>query len=219
MFRNCSSLKSVDLSGWDTSALYSMNYMFSGCSSLEEIDLSDWDETYSTSHYANYMFYNCTSLKKAKLGAGVGYSLYNADSMFYNCSSLEEIDLSTWTSLNLYDADNMFAYCSSLKELDLSASSYIRPRYAASMFAYCSSLETLNIKGLRPYSYSNWGSNMFTNDSKLSTIYCNYNWPNNYSYGYPSMFYGCGLLPGWSDTKITMRYAYPGTGGYFTTAN
>jgi hypothetical protein len=115
----------------------------------------------------------------------------------------------------------MFANCSSLKELDLSATSYLRPNYANSMFAGCSSLETLNIKGLRPYTYnSGWGRGMFTGDAALSKIYCDINWPNNYTrYAYPTMFEGCGSLPGWTASKITMKYAYPGTDGYFTSTN
>ena len=221
MFYNCSSLKSVDCSGWDTSSLYYMGNMFYGCSSLEEIDLSDWDETNYNSKTASGMFSGCTSLKDLKLGTAIGEYLYYADSMFYNCSSLEEIDLSSWTNMSLYYANSMFANCSSLKELDLSATSYIRPYYASSMFAGCSSLETLNIKGLRPISsYSNWGNGMFTGDAALTTIYCDINWPNIYTrYAYPTMFEGCTSLPGWASNKTTMRYAYPGTDGYFTSTN
>ena len=56
---------------------------------------------------------------------------------------------------------------------------------------------------------------MFYNDPKLQTIYCNYNWPNYMSYR-PQMFNGCTSLPGYTNSKTNMTYAYPGGGGYFT---
>ena len=39
MFYGCSSLASLDLSGWDTSNVTSMSWMFYGCSSLREVSL------------------------------------------------------------------------------------------------------------------------------------------------------------------------------------
>jgi surface protein len=43
MFWNCSSLQSLDMSGFDTSKVENMNYMFGGCSSLQSLDLSGFD--------------------------------------------------------------------------------------------------------------------------------------------------------------------------------
>ena len=42
MFCSCSSLQSLDLSGWDTSKVTTMFQMFYGCSSLQSLDLSGW---------------------------------------------------------------------------------------------------------------------------------------------------------------------------------
>ena len=36
-------MKSLDLSGWDTSNVEGMNQMFTNCKSLESVDLSGWD--------------------------------------------------------------------------------------------------------------------------------------------------------------------------------
>jgi len=43
MFQSCTSLQSLDLSGFDTSKVTTMNSMFHSCSSLKELDLSGFD--------------------------------------------------------------------------------------------------------------------------------------------------------------------------------
>ena len=42
-FQGCSSLASLDLSGWDTSSVTGMGSMFYGCSKLAALDVSAWD--------------------------------------------------------------------------------------------------------------------------------------------------------------------------------
>ena len=61
MFRNCPSLKYVDVSDWDTSSVTTINQTFNGCSSLTSLDLSSWDTTNVTSYYQT--FNGCTSLQ------------------------------------------------------------------------------------------------------------------------------------------------------------
>ena len=43
MFRSCSSLTSIDTSGWDTSKVTSTDSMFNGCSSLTSLELSSFE--------------------------------------------------------------------------------------------------------------------------------------------------------------------------------
>lgn len=43
MFNGCSSLKELDVSGFDTSKTVNMGNMFSGCSSLESLDVSHFN--------------------------------------------------------------------------------------------------------------------------------------------------------------------------------
>ena len=69
LFYKCTSLESVDLSLFDTSKVFYMDYMFANCASLREVILSPY-----------YLF----SLKHVR----------NMDSMFKNCTSLQEIDFS-----------------------------------------------------------------------------------------------------------------------------
>ena len=70
MFFDCSSLSSLDVSGWDVSSASSLFSMFSGCSSLTSLDVSGWDV--SSDSYFDGMFSSCSSLSTVTLGAGCG---------------------------------------------------------------------------------------------------------------------------------------------------
>ena len=43
MFRYCVNLKSLDLSGWDTSNVEYISSIFCGCEKLKSLDLSGWN--------------------------------------------------------------------------------------------------------------------------------------------------------------------------------
>ena len=61
MFYNCSSLTSLDISGWNTSNVTDTSYVFYGCSSFTNLDISKW----STSGVTNmdWMFAKCQLTK------------------------------------------------------------------------------------------------------------------------------------------------------------
>lgn len=71
LFSNCSLMKSVDLSGLDTSSATSMYFMFKDCSSLVSVDLSNLDT--SSVKYMSSMFDGCSSLTSVALGAGFSF--------------------------------------------------------------------------------------------------------------------------------------------------
>lgn len=66
MFDNCSSLTTLDLSGWDTSNVKYMESMFKNCSSLTTLDLSNWNT--STVTNMSFMFDYCYKLSNLTLG-------------------------------------------------------------------------------------------------------------------------------------------------------
>ena len=84
MFYGCSSLASVDLSGFDTSQVTNMRSMFNGCSSLTTLDLSGFDTSQVT----------------------------NMSNMFSGCSSLTTLDLSSFDTTKAMTPANMFRGCS-----------------------------------------------------------------------------------------------------------
>ena len=65
MFRECSSLKSIDLSSFNTTNVNDMSGMFRECSSLKSIDLSSFNTT--NVNNMSYMFYECSSLKRENI--------------------------------------------------------------------------------------------------------------------------------------------------------
>jgi len=118
MFSNCSLLKSIDLSSFNTKKVNNMNNMFSFCFSLESIDLS---------------LLNTENVKDMSY-------------MFSGCSSLESIDLSSFNTENVNDMSYMFGGCFSLKSIDLSLFNTTNVENMKNMFFDCSSLKKENIK-------------------------------------------------------------------------
>ena len=57
MFSYCKNLKSLDLSGWDTSNVKDMSGMFYDCKRLKSLNLSGWDT--SNVYDMIYMFDYC----------------------------------------------------------------------------------------------------------------------------------------------------------------
>ena len=78
MFSRCSSLVSLDLSNFDNTNVYNMNYMFFGCSSLISLNLSNFDTT--NVEYMNCMFQKCCSL--VSLNFNISKSISNMRCMF-----------------------------------------------------------------------------------------------------------------------------------------
>jgi surface protein len=66
MFEECSKLKTLDLTTFDTSNVKYASHMFDGCTTLESLDLSSFDITAMESH--NFMFANCDELKTLAIG-------------------------------------------------------------------------------------------------------------------------------------------------------
>ena len=99
-------VRTLDLSGWDTSNVKDMRNMFYGCNSLESIDLSGWDT--SNVENMNWMFWNCAGLKSLDLSGWNTSKVDNMSGMFYSCEKLESIDLSGWDTSNV----GIWAVCS-----------------------------------------------------------------------------------------------------------
>ena len=143
MFFNCSSLKSIDLSSFNTNKVTNMSYMFSQCSSLELIDLS----SFNTNNVTNMMgmFYRCLALELIDLSSFNTNKVTNMSIMFSNCSSLKSIDLSSFNTNNVTDMGSMFSKCSSLESIDLSSFNTNNVTNLRYMFSGCSSLKKENI--------------------------------------------------------------------------
>ena len=98
--------------------LTNMNFMFSTCSSLTSIDLSGFDTSFVSS--MNGMFYSCSKLTSLNLSGFDTSSVTNMKNMFANCTSLTSLDLSSFDTSAVTDMSSMFNFCNKLTSLDLS---------------------------------------------------------------------------------------------------
>ena len=143
MFKDCSSLTSLDLSNFDTSNVTDMSWMFSTCSNLTSLDLSHFDTSNVTD--MNTMFYKCVKLGSLDITNFDTSNVINMKYMFSYCSNLTSLDLSHFATSNVTDMDSMFDDCSGLTSLDLSHFDTSKVTNMNSMFYGCSSLTSLDV--------------------------------------------------------------------------
>ena len=150
MFYGCSSLRSLDLSGWDTASLDELGLrgMFAKCSALETLNVSGWN--ISNVEKAFLMFYGCSSLRELDLSSWDPQLLRDMSMMFTGCSSLETLDFSGWNAPNVASLYQTFSGCSSLTALDLSGFDMRgipadEEFLTYEAFRYCSALSSLTI--------------------------------------------------------------------------
>ena len=102
MFDGCSSLQSLDVSGFDTSKVTDMCCMFNNCSSLQSLDVSGFDT--SKVEDMSFMFGHCSSLQSLDVSGFNTSKVTNMSGMFGGCSSLQSLDVSGFnTSKVMFD--------------------------------------------------------------------------------------------------------------------
>ena len=116
MFRNCTSLATIDVSHFDTSNVGNMRGMFDTCYSLTSLDLTNF-VTSNVSDMSD-MFNQCASLKRLNLSSFDTSNVTNMYFMFAN-SGLERLDISNFDMSNISNTDNMLGGLKNLKILVL----------------------------------------------------------------------------------------------------
>ena len=99
MFQGCSSLKELDLSGFDTSRVTDMAAMFCTCSKLTSLDLSSFDTSNVTT--MAWMFCECTSPLELDLSSWDVSNVGNMYQMFFKFSWVGSVDISGWDVSNV----------------------------------------------------------------------------------------------------------------------
>jgi surface protein len=117
MFWYCSSLTSLDLSGFNTQNVTSMREMFAGCSNLTSLDVTGFNTQ------------NVTEM----------------GGMFINCGRMTSLDLSGFNTQNVTDMEHMFAGCSNLTSLDLSSFNTQNVTIMKELFYHCPGLTTIYV--------------------------------------------------------------------------
>ena len=190
MFSGCSSLASLDLSSLDTSQATDMSSMFSGCSSLASLDLSSFDTSKVTD--MSSMFYSCPKLASLDLSSFDTSQVTDMSSMFRGCSSLKSLDLSSFGTSSATDMSSMFYGCRSLSSLDLSSFDTSQATGMSGMFGCCSSLSSLDLSSFGTSKAADMSS-MFYDCRSLSSLDLS-SFGTSSATDMSSMFRGCGKL-------------------------
>ncbi|MFP7370790.1 BspA family leucine-rich repeat surface protein [Lactococcus lactis] len=148
MFLSATNLEEIDLAGFDTSKISSMEYMFfgikastldvskfdtsnvtnmrgmfDGASNLTSLDLSNFDTSKVTD--MNYMFLGAEKLEHLDINNFNTASVRSMESMFSRMKALEKLDLSSFTISENTDSQAMFSQTNNLKNLKLGLASQL----------------------------------------------------------------------------------------------
>ncbi len=140
--------------------------MFKDCTSLQSIDLSHWvfpakdpQNAYKSNVYANRMFANCTALTQVSGLPSDVKEFTEVDEIFLNCTALKEL---YWPGFKrTYFGYRMFQGCSSLEVLDLSGWDPIIGSYLThdDMLLGCTNLKKLRMPSMEnPLKWSGFNS-------------------------------------------------------------
>ena len=145
MFYDCSSLTSLDVSGFNTSKVKDMSYMFDLCSSLTSLDVRGFNTSNVTD--MQYMFNSCSGLTSLDVSGFNTSKVTNMFRMFFGCSGLTSLDVSGFNTSNVTDMSHMFYQCEKLTSLDVSGFNTSKVTDMQFMFSKCSSLTSLDVSG------------------------------------------------------------------------
>ena len=167
MFHECYSLKSLNLSKFDTSSVTNFDYMFSDCNSLLYIDTSSMIT--SKCNTMKYTFSNCLSLKELDLSKFDTSLVTDISGIFNFCSSLTSVDLSNFITDLVVNMEYMFYDCRSLLSLNLKNFNTSLVKNMRRMFSNCSSLTSVNITSFNTKNVKNM-QYMFSSCNSLTSI-------------------------------------------------
>lgn len=174
MFRNCTALRHLDLSHFNTSPASDFSHMFQGCHSLQSINFTDFNTPNAV--FMDYMFEDCSSLEVLDLSSFNTSNVRDMTYMFTGCASLQSVNLSSFNTPRLgygdteYGTYRMFYGCTSLTTLDLSGFNTEQVHLFAGMFLNCSSLSSVNLSSFTTAAAYNYDS-MFEGCSSLTSLY------------------------------------------------
>ncbi len=190
MFAGCSSLTSIDVTGFNTDKVTDMCNMFGICSSLTVLDVSRFNTSNVTDMSA--MFYNCSSLTNLDVANFNTSKVTNMSYMFRSCSGLTGLDLTNFNTANVTEMSGMFYNCSGLTTLDVSGLNTANVTSMGGMFEDCSSLISLDVSHFKTANVTGM-SYMFSGCSSLTNLdLSGFNTSNVTSMR--NMFIGCSSL-------------------------
>jgi len=143
MFYMMNSIKSIDVSGFNTSKVNDMNSMFDQTGVIEELNLSSFDTSNVTD--MKWMFFGLSKLKKLDLTNFDTSKVTNMYGMFDQMGDVSEIKFGSYfNTKNVVNMERMFAVNLSIKSLDLSSFNTSKVTTMNDMFNLMISLTQIN---------------------------------------------------------------------------
>lgn len=215
MFYGCRALSKLDLTDFKTGQVTTMENMFCICSTLETLDVSSFNTENVTTMLG--MFNNCSSLRSLDLPGFNTANVTQMSSMFEKCSSLRSLDLSSFNTRKVAYMQNMFQGCTNLESIDLSSFDTENMKSMTGMFFSCTKLETLDLSSFATPKMVSM-VDAFSNCKNLKTIYVTSAFTTDKVTLDFSIFDGCVNLPNYNPNKTGVEMAHTGEEGYLTAA-
>ena len=215
MFKDCTSLTELDLSGSNAENVKDMGEMFYGCRALSKLDLTDFKTGQVTT--MENMFCICSTLETLDVSSFNTENVTTMLGMFNNCSSLRSLDLSSFNTRKVAYMQNMFQGCTNLESIDLSSFDTENMKSMTGMFFSCTKLETLDLSSFATPKMVSM-VDAFSNCKNLKTIYVTSAFTTDKVTLDFSIFDGCVNLPNYNPNKTGVEMAHTGEGGYLTAA-
>ena len=180
-FYNCISLETISgLEYLNTANITDMSSMFWNCSNLKSLDFTKFDTKNVSSMY--FMFYGCSNLTSLNLTNFNTKNVKNMNGMFGDCTHLTLLDITNFNTAKVTNMGNMFLGCSNLTSLDLTNFNTAKVTEMYNMFYGCSALTTIYASDKFDTDNVKYGLDMFTDcqslkdysDSKTDNTYANY---------------------------------------------
>jgi len=168
MFRDCTKLEKVDVTGLNVEGAENMQYLFKNCKKLKTLDLSKWNTSSATS--MGEMFSGCTGLTSLNISGFNTSKVTNFYGMFLSCSGLTGLDLSNFNTSSATEMRSMFSGCTNLRSLNLTSFNTSKVGGMSGMFKNCENLTTLNLSSFNTNAVYRMDE-MFYGCSGLTTVY------------------------------------------------
>ena len=212
MFQECSNLKSLDFTNFDTKNVSNMYFMFNGCSTLTSLDLTNFNTKNVSNMYG--MFCDCSKLTSLDLTNFNTAKVTDMGYMFLGCSNLTSLDLTNFNTAKVTDMHGMFKGCSALTSRDLTNFNTAEVRDMNRMFYMLdessTALTTIYVSDNFVTTNVQNGENMFKNCTKLKGFKKYFLLDTDHQYAnYTTGYFtsGCGYAE-FDDATGTLTFRY-----------
>ncbi len=203
MFYYGYNLDDIDFSNFNTSNATNMSHMFYNLTGIENLDISSFDTSNVTD--MSYMFYNMPYLKSLDVSNFNTSKVTDMSYMFYWIQSINSLNLRNFDTSHVTNMKGMFFKSFKLTNLDVSSFDTSHVTNMEGMFSDNLTIKYLDISSFDTSNVENV-SGMFYGSGLLKTIIVGDNWNMSSVTNSQKMFYIADDLIGGSNTAYDSNY-------------